>query len=209
MPPSPTPSPPLSVPIPRIGERIRVYGGTSGSQARYAYQQKHKWIVHYDDGDIRTHNLTEMTWNYDVRVILPIAFEVVTRFDMPDHSQKWLHGRIRHSAVEAKKVTYTVEYTGADNKVFDAEIDQDFEKGTSRPVFKTVTYPKFRVGDAVQTLFVDDTGAHAWWTGHIKFARPLDQILATRDRKHYLVTYSDGDTWMHSQDLMPQSISLV
>ena len=37
----------------------------------------------------------------------------------------------------------------------------------------------------------------------------FDQILATRDRKHYLVTYSDGDTWMHSQDLMPQSISLV
>ena len=95
----------------------------------YAYQQKHKWIVHYDDGDIRTHNLTEMTWITMFRSFC--AFEVVTRFDMPDHSQKWLHGRIRHSAVEAKKVTYTVEYTGADNKVFDAEIDQDFEKGAS------------------------------------------------------------------------------
>lgn len=210
VPPSPSPSPPLFVPNPRIGERIRVRweGNQWFAGVVHAYQQKNKWIIHYDDGDKQTHNLTRLTWDYDApdRVILPIAFGVVTRFDMPDNSKKWLHGRIKSSAVQANKVTYTVEYT----KSFVAKIDQRFEEGTGRPVFDTVTYPKFAVGDTVQTLFVDDTGAHAWWTGSVKVAKPLDRILASKSRKHYLVRYSDGEeTWMHSQDLMPQSISLV
>lgn len=151
------------------------------------FQKRNKWVVRYDDGEVKTHNLTVHRWEYEYppevaverqlepfeEPILPIGFFVKTLYDI-GRTKKWFLGHIIGVSKQEDEISYNVEYLPH----YPRHVDSFKQTFTPENL-----YPIFEVKDPVQSQFLEDDGVYVWYEG---------RVVRKESDKYYNVLYSDN-----------------